>query len=160
DLVVLGGDMVLDDPDTEEDHVFARAQVERIAAPWRAIPGNHDVGDTEPKPYKDQPITVTRRMRYLGHYGEDRWCTDLGRWRLIGLNDLLFASDLDAEREQSEWLKARLAEWPRQPIALFPHKPLCLDVLDEEVVTQSVITPVGRRRLLDVISNSDVRLIG
>jgi 3',5'-cyclic AMP phosphodiesterase CpdA len=160
DLVVLGGDMVLDDPDIEEDHAFARAQVGRITAPWRAIPGNHDVGDTQPKPYKDQPITAARRARYLGHYGEDRWCVDLGRWRLIGLNDLLFASDLDAEREQFAWLEQRLAEWRGRPVALFLHKPLCLDVLDEDVVTQSVITPGGRRRLLAAIADSDVRLIG
>jgi hypothetical protein len=51
--------MVLDDPDAEEDHAFARAQVERITVPWRAIPGNHDVGDTQPRPYKDQAVIRT-----------------------------------------------------------------------------------------------------
>lgn len=160
DLVVLGGDMVLDDPDVDEDHAFARAQMERIAAPWRAIPGNHDVGDTQPKPYKDQAITDARRGRYLALYGEDRWSIDLGRWRLIGLNDLLFASDLDAERDQFEWLQERLAEWSGRPVALFLHKPLCLDFLDEDVTMQSVVTPLGRRRLLSAITGSDVRLIG
>lgn len=160
DFVVLGGDMVLDDPDAEEDHAFARAQVERITVPWRAIPGNHDVGDTQPRPYKDQAVTDARRMRYLAHYGEDYWSHDLGRWRLIGLNDLLFASGLEAERHQFEWLKERLAEASGRPVALFMHKPLCLDVLDEGVITQSVVTPLGRQRLLSVIAGSDVRLIG
>jgi 3',5'-cyclic AMP phosphodiesterase CpdA len=70
-------------------------------------------------------------MRYLAHCGEDCWSHDLGRWRLIGLNDLLFASDLEAERHQFDWLKERLAEASGRPVALFMHKPLCLDVLDE-----------------------------
>lgn len=82
------------------------------------------------------------------------------RQRLIGLNDLIFASELEAEREQATWLAARLKEWREKPIALFLHKPLCLDTLSETVITQAAVTPVGRSRLLELIADSDVRLIG
>src|SRR5215813_9114212 len=73
DLVVITGDLVLDDPDQTEDHRFARSQLDRIPVPWLAIPGNHDIGDANPNPFMDQHITEERLQRYLSHFGADRW---------------------------------------------------------------------------------------
>ena len=45
DRVIVNGDLVMNDPDREADHAFARAQIDRLGVPCHILPGNHDVGD-------------------------------------------------------------------------------------------------------------------
>src|SRR5882762_702955 len=99
DLVVATGDLVLDDPDLDADHAFAHRELARIAAPWLALPGNHDIGDANPAPYMGQHLDPRRLQRYLHVHGADRWTRELGAWRLIGINAMLPGSDLAAEAE-------------------------------------------------------------
>lgn len=159
DLVVATGDQSLDDPDDEADGDFARARFDRFTAPWRALPGNHDVGDTEPDPWMGQPVTAARRERWLRRWGQDWWVEEAEGWAIIGLDSLLFASDLPAEHEQWEWLAGVASSVGDRPVLLMLHKPLCLWDPDEDEVSQLAVTPEGRRRLRDALGAARVRLV-
>jgi 3',5'-cyclic AMP phosphodiesterase CpdA len=159
DLVVATGDLVLDDPDVEADHNFVRRELARIATPWLALPGNHDIGDANPAPYMGQHLDAERLQRYLRAHGSDRWVRELGAWRLIGINAMLPGSGLAAETEQEAWLRALVAEDRARPTALFLHKPLCIDRLDEDSSPDDCVLPEGRRRLLAALAGVDLRLI-
>jgi 3',5'-cyclic AMP phosphodiesterase CpdA len=159
DLVVATGDFVLCDPDHAPDHAFVRSELGRIEVPWAALPGNHDVGDSGPRPYMGQWITPERRQRYLGHFGTDRWIHELGRWRLVGINAQLLGSGLEAEVEQQDWLRAALAEGGGRPVALFLHKPLFIHGPGEEDDPSWSVTRRGRAAILELLSAADVRLV-
>ena len=138
DLVVHTGDLLLHEPDHDANHAFVRAQLDRLAAPWRAVPGNHDVGDGPPAPWFGEAATPARRARYRRHWGDDFWTHRLGDWRLLGINSLLLGSGLDAEREQALWLDAQLAD-TAQPTALFLHKPLFAVAPDDDAETDQMV---------------------
>ena len=131
----------------------------RISAPWYAVPGNHDVGDSLPNPYKDQPVTEERLARYKALYGDDRFAFDVAGWRFLGLNAQLLFSDLGAEEEQYRWLEGTLAASAGQHVALFLHKPLCVDTPSEDVRSGMNVDPSSRKRLLAMLGSADVRLI-
>lgn len=158
-FVAVTGDLVLDDPDDEEDQRFTRDQLGQIPVPWAAVPGNHDVGDANPSPYMNQHVNESRLARYLRYYGTDRWVKDLGRWRLIGLNALLLGTGLEAEEEQYDWLSAQVLAEPSRPLAMFLHKPLCINRLDEASSPDVCVLPKGRDRLLQVLSGANLRLV-
>jgi 3',5'-cyclic AMP phosphodiesterase CpdA len=159
DFVAVTGDLVLDDPDHGPDHAFVRSELDRIPVPWSALPGNHDVGDTNPEPYMGQHFDPDRHRRYLDHFGQDRWLRELDRWLLIGLNAQLLGSDTPAEAEQSAWLADVLAADRARPTALFLHKPLCVSSLKEASNPDPCVIAEGRDRLLQIIAGVGVRLI-
>ena len=159
DLVVVGGDMTLDDPDAEGDQRFARSQLDRRPVPWKALPGNHDVGDNPPFPYRDQPITQQRLDRYRALYGPDYWCIDCDDWRIVGINSQLFASGLSPEREQYEWLAQVLGNANGRQVAIFTHKPLCLDAIEETTTSQWHVDPESRQKLWRLLRQYNVRLV-
>ncbi|HEY2430428.1 MAG TPA: metallophosphoesterase, partial [Acidimicrobiales bacterium] len=159
DLVVGTGDLALDDADDADDRRFARSRFGTLAAPWRVLPGNHDIGDTLPDPWMDQPITPERRRRWVDAWGPDWWMEEAEGWVLIGLDSLLFASDSPAEEEQWAWLAATAEAAGDRPVMLLVHKPLCARDLDEPDVNQTVVTPEGRRRLREALGPARVRLV-
>jgi 3',5'-cyclic AMP phosphodiesterase CpdA len=160
DLVVHTGDLVFDDPDSEEDHDLAAAQWRRLTVPSRVIPGNHDVGDSPPDPYRG--LASTERLdRYRRHYGADRWSLRLGAWLLIGLNSQLFGTGLDAEEdEQWQWFDDQLASHSDARLAVFMHKPPCIASLDEPTVANKTISAEARARMLELARFGRLRLIG
>ncbi|MDQ7246748.1 metallophosphoesterase family protein [Dongia sedimenti] len=159
DFVAVTGDLVLCDPDHVPDHAFVRSQLERIEAPWAALPGNHDLGDSGPAPYMGQFITAARRARWLGHFGTDRWTRDLGRWSLIGINAQLLGSGLEAEDEQNTWLEGVIAGARGRPVALFLHKPLFLEHAAEADAPVFAVSGAGRAPVLDILAGADLRLV-
>lgn len=66
DLVIHLGDLSLDEARDAMDLRYGRAQLDRLPAPWHAVPGNHDVGDN-PSPGTPAGIAVDagRRQRWL-----------------------------------------------------------------------------------------------
>jgi 3',5'-cyclic AMP phosphodiesterase CpdA len=158
DLVVLSGDFVIDNPDDLDNQRFASEQVQRITAPVLTIPGNHDVGDSVEDPYQGQSITNERRDRFLKLYGRDRWCQDLGDWRLLGINSMLPGSSLEAEAEQYAWMKQETAATDR-PVMLFLHKPLCVDDLGEPARPAWAVPPPGRAAIVEAIGESNLRIV-
>jgi predicted MPP superfamily phosphohydrolase len=84
DLVIATGDLALDDPDNGADRAFARARFERVSVPWRAVPGNHDLGDDGADPWMGEPVTAARRAAWCATWGcssgSIRCCSGAG-WR-------------------------------------------------------------------------------
>jgi 3',5'-cyclic AMP phosphodiesterase CpdA len=158
DLVVLGGDVVFDDPDDMGNHSFSRAMLERIGVAWRVVPGNHDIGDSPSNGGHGEFITEERRRRYIRFYGADHWSVDLEAWRIIGLNSSLLASGLAAEADQASWLRGQVADWTG-PIGVFIHAPLCMHCLDESEISLDVVSPMGRMQLLAALDVKRVRFV-
>lgn len=161
DLVIVGGDVTLSDPDIEEDLVFARAQLERIPVPWRVIPGNHDIGDNIVSGAMKQRVNAERRQRWLDLFGPDYWREDQGGWTLIGVNAQILNGDgLAAEEEQADWLGATLAGIPDdRPLALFVHKPLFMDHPSETDINSHCLELAARQALLSPFSGKALRLV-
>jgi 3',5'-cyclic AMP phosphodiesterase CpdA len=160
DLVIHTGDVVNDDPDSDQDYEFAAFQMRRLTTPWRIVPGNHDVGDSGPDPYRGL-ITGERLARFRRHFGPDRWSVTVGDWQLIGLNSLLFDNHLvEEEAEQWDWLEERIGEAGGRPVGLFMHKPPSVNSLREDLHVNKAIGLKARARLLELAESGLVKLIG
>ena len=157
DLVVHTGDLNCHDPDSDRDQDFAKAQMDRLAVPWIAIPGNHDVGDGPPEPVMGQEVTAERCEGFRRRYGQDRWARDLGDWTLVGLNSLIFGN-ADGE-EQWDWLADTLRARKKRKVALFIHKPPFLANFSEEQESSRTIPRVARARLASVIVGSTIAMV-
>jgi len=165
DLAIVNGDMIMSDPDTESDHSFARAEIDRIGIPCRFLPGNHDIGDNVLFGKMPQRVNSQRLARFKRHYGDDRWSFAAAGWGFIGFNAQLFGSGgLSEEAEQWRWLEDTLPKCSGKPIALFTHKPLFLDHPGEPdhedpALRQSCIDAASRARLLNLAASCGVKLI-
>lgn len=165
DLVIVNGDLIMGDPDTEADYAFARECMSRLPVPCRFLPGNHDIGDNVISGKMEKRVNDERRARFVNYFGEERWAFERAGWSFIGLNSQLLGSDgQPAEAEQWTWLEGTMAALTSRPIALFLHKPLFLDhpsEPDHEDLTlrQSCIDAASRARLLDLCRRHGVRLV-
>jgi 3',5'-cyclic AMP phosphodiesterase CpdA len=161
ELVINTGDLTVDGAVREGDHAHARALHQRIAAPWRVLPGNHDLGDNPPGTGDpgDSLICAASRQRHRAHWGEDFWALDTGEFRLIGLNAQLCGSGLEAEADQWEFLADEARQLGDRPLCLFIHKPLFLSQPDETQVSDKVLVPAARHRLLDILRGASLKLV-
>jgi 3',5'-cyclic AMP phosphodiesterase CpdA len=126
DLVVHLGDLSLDGAHSAADLRYGRAQLDRLPVPWRAVPGNHDIGDN-PQPGTDaaSAVDAARHQRWLEIVGADRWSVAMGGWVVLALNAQLLGSGLAAEAAQWSWLEEQVSRHRgRQPVALLTHKPV------------------------------------
>jgi 3',5'-cyclic AMP phosphodiesterase CpdA len=110
-------------PDDEDDIAFSRMEKERLCAPWIAIPGNHDIGESPLAIRLGQPVNAERMARWSRHYGHSRWCRDVGAWRLIGIDTALLGSGDAEEHQQALFLERALKERSGRPVMLFQHMP-------------------------------------
>lgn len=161
DFVVVSGDVALNDPDLADDLAYAREQIARIPVPWRAIPGNHDIGDNVVSGSMKQRVTAERRQRWLDLFGLDYWREEQGNWTLIGVNSqILNSQGLTAEDEQARWLSETLAGVPDdRAIALFLHKPLFTDHPSETLVHATSLELAARTALLAPFAGKSLRLV-
>jgi 3',5'-cyclic AMP phosphodiesterase CpdA len=159
DLVVHVGDLSLDGQHHLEDLRHSRRELDRLGAPWVAVPGNHDLGDNPvPGEGPDEAVTEDRRSRWLEHIGDDYWAVELGGWRLLGLNAQLVGSGLDSEAEQWDFLSAELARSPRT--ILISHKPVT--AADVELATAPpyrFVPAPGRDRLAERLDGGGVEVV-
>lgn len=154
DLVVHTGDISLDGADRRDDLEHAREQLDRLPAPWLAIPGNHDIGDAAPS---SQPVDETRRLRYSEVFGDASWAFDFDGWRLVGVDVQTLLSTLPAAGELWDWLDDALDR--PAPTVLFVHRPLHPLAIGEADEPHRYVTEPARSRLGRLAAAGGVRLV-
>ncbi len=160
DFIFVTGDMCINGPGREHEFAYARAQLDRLPVPWRAIPGNHDSGDTPPDERNNHPLTESLRTTFRQTIDEDFWVQDLANWRFIGLNAQMFDSGLPGEAGQWLFLEQALADAGGRQIAIWIHKPLYVRDPANPAKNLTALFPEGRMRLLALCEKHDVRLVG
>jgi 3',5'-cyclic-AMP phosphodiesterase len=162
DLVIHLGDLSLDGARNPADLEYARRQLGLLPVPWRAVPGNHDVGDN-PLPGMPDSLAVNdaRRERWLDVVGLDWWSVRVSGWLLLGVNAQLAGSGLAAEASQWSWLGKQIAQAGEGlRIALLSHKPLA--VAEAELAaapTYRFWPPAERDRLAGVFGADPPALV-
>ena len=156
DLVIHTGDVTVDGADVEEDMRHASGLMRGLRVKFRAVPGNHDVGDAG---HHKQPVSEERLARWRAHLGPDRWVEDVEGWRLIGLNAMLLGSGEREEAVQVAWLDKVMGEADRRQIAWFLHKPLFLDSPGEGNTGYWSIKPQPRAALMARARRHPVTLV-
>jgi 3',5'-cyclic AMP phosphodiesterase CpdA len=162
DLVVHTGDVVILDPDSTEDRDAAMRIHERIDAPLRVLPGNHDVGESAAEPWRGIGVSSERVQGFRSAWGSDRFvlfgdaALDAEGWVFAGINSELCSSGLPEEDEQWAWLEEVAAEAAGRSVMLFLHKPLVIDDGARENVT---VTAAARERIRGTFGG-DLRVVG
>lgn len=159
DFIFVTGDMCFNGPTNPDDLAYARSQMDRLPAPWRAIPGNHDIGDVPPDLKLKHPISPERQAAYRQQFGDEYWVEDIAGWRFIGLNAQLMGSNLPDDPAQMTMLEDALASAGDRSIAILIHKPLFHATPDETEETLSTVFPEPRKRLLDLCATYGVKLV-
>lgn len=161
DLVVHSGDIAVEATLRPDDLVFAHELMAGLAAPYRAIAGNHDIGDNPgdggymPK----NPVNDARVSSYESLFGPSQWQIDAAGWCIVGLNAELFLSGLAGEQAQERWLDELLTQSVGRPVAIFCHKPLFLAQVEEPAdVPYRYVPTEPRRTLAAMMVKADVRL--
>ena len=155
DLVIHTGDVTVDGADVEDDLRYAAELMRSLGVRFRAVPGNHDVGDAG---HPRQPVTDERLARWRTYFGPDRWIEDIEGVRLIGLDAMLLGSGNREEAAQAAWLDAVMEGAGDREIAWFLHRPLFLDSPDEPDGYWSV-KPEPRARLSELVRQHSVALV-
>jgi Calcineurin-like phosphoesterase len=106
DLAINTGDVVILDPDSADDRDAAMRIHERIQAPLRVLPGNHDVGECALDPWRGLGVTSERVQGFRSAWGGDRFvlfgdaAQDAQDWAFVGINSELCGSGLPEARER------------------------------------------------------------
>jgi len=156
DLVIHTGDVTVDGADVSEDLRYTAELMRGLGVRFRAVPGNHDVGDPG---HKHQPVNEARLQRWRAHFGPDRWTEDVEDFRLIGFDAMLLGSGEREEAIQADWLDTVMDDAEGRRIAWFLHRPLFLDSPDEGDTGYWSIKPQPRMRLLDLVRRHSVALV-
>jgi 3',5'-cyclic AMP phosphodiesterase CpdA len=156
DLIVHTGDVTVDGADHEEDLAYCAGLFDALGVPALCVPGNHDVGEAG---HAHQPVDDVRIARWRRYFGNDWWSKDVERWRLIGLDAMLFGSGLAHEAEQFAWLDATMADAQGRAIAWFLHRPLFLDDPTEADTGYWSVKPHLREPLFALIRKHHVALV-
>jgi Calcineurin-like phosphoesterase len=126
DLVIHLGDLSLDGARDAVDLRNGRTQLDRLPVAWRAVPGNHDIGDN---PWPGAPagivVDAAGHQRWLDIVGAEHWSVTVGGWVVLAINAQLLGSGLEAEAAQWSWLDEQIGRYRgRKPVALITHKPV------------------------------------
>jgi len=159
DLVVHGGDMAFNAPVVEEDLAFAARELAALGVPWRAIPGNHDIGEVPKFARLGQPITPDLIAAWHRQVGAQYWVYDIGAWRLVGLDTALMGSGLPEEAAQMDFFRATLADRAGRPVMVFIHMPPFDRSAKETAATTSYIPFAARGAFLDRCVANGVKAI-
>jgi hypothetical protein len=161
DAVIHVGDLSLDGAHESDDLRHAHHQLSRVHVGWRAVPGNHDIGDN---PFPGAPggseVTPDRLQRWLDVVGPDHWSMTVGGWLVLGINAQLIESGLDAEAQQWAWLEQQVSDGGDSGIALVAHKPLAAPGAELAAAPPyRFVPPAGRRRLAGLLAGRPPRLV-
>jgi 3',5'-cyclic AMP phosphodiesterase CpdA len=156
DLVIHTGDVTVDGADVEDDLRYAAELMRSLGVRFRAVPGNHDVGDAG---HPRQPVTDERLARWRAYFGPDWWVEDVEGFRLVGLDAMLLGGGNREEAAQATWLDAVMQSVGDRQIAWFLHRPLFLDNPEEEVNGYWSVKPQPRARLIELARRHSVTLV-
>jgi 3',5'-cyclic AMP phosphodiesterase CpdA len=162
DLVINSGDLVILDPDEAGDRDAAVRVHQRIEAPLRVIPGNHDVGECAADPWRGIGVSSERVRNFRSAWGSDRFAVfgdaarDAAGWVFAGINSELCSSGLPEEEEQWAWLEEVAARAAGLSVLLFLHKPLIIDGGARDGIT---VSAASRDRILSTFSRVDLRVV-
>ncbi|MBW7864358.1 MAG: twin-arginine translocation signal domain-containing protein [Candidatus Hydrogenedens sp.] len=114
ELVVVAGDLA--SLGSEGELALAKKSLDRLKAPFLAVPGNHDVA-----PKGENPLSA-----YAALFGEPHWVREAGGWTLVGLNSCEGTkSDVTVSAGELDWLRGTLSTTDAaRPVAFFCHHPL------------------------------------
>lgn len=95
---------------------MAKESLKRLAIPYLAVPGNHDV-----EPRAAHPFGNFEKAIGLVH-----WTREEGQWTFIGLNSCVGgSSDVTIPKDELDWLREQVKHISNgRPIGLFMHHPL------------------------------------
>lgn len=156
DLVIHTGDVTVDGAEVDDDLAYAADLMAGLGVRFRALPGNHDVGEAG---HPRQPVNDERLARWRARFGDDRWVEDAAGWRLVGLDAMILGSSGAAEAAQAAWLENTMAECAGSSIAWFLHKPLFLDSPAEGDTGYWSVKPQPRARLMALLRQHKVALV-
>jgi len=156
DLVIHTGDVTIDGADSDTDLRHCAGLLGEMGLPFRAVPGNHDVGDSN---HRHQPVNPKRIARWNRYFGTDRWFLDIEEWRLIGFDAMLVGGLLPEEAAQLAWLDETMTQAEGRRSAWFLHRPLFIEAPDEGDTGYWSIKPEPRRVLLELMRRHHVALV-
>ena len=162
DLVLLSGDLVVDDPDDASDQRRAYDLVAALSVPVIVVPGNHDVGDHRvrtglPADWHGKLVTGSRIDAWERLWGPSFQLTRIGRWHILALNSQLFGSGLEREAEQWRWIEqTALPTIGDDPFVLVTHESLDARPDADDADNWMSIPTSASSRLTDLLRNHDL----
>lgn len=159
DLVVHGGDLSFNGPAQADDLAHGAAEMRALGRPWRAVAGNHDIGEAPAFSRLAQPINAARLGAWRAHVGPLWWHEDVAGWRLIGLDTALMASETAEEAEQARFLREALASRAGRPVMIFIHMPPYATTPEDEARSTSCIPFPARGPFLETCAAGGVKVI-
>ena len=158
DLVVNTGDISLNGADLEADLRFALAEHQSLGLDWRAIAGNHDVGDNV-EVARTQPVNAERLARWRGVFGPAWWQQDVPGWRILALDSLLSGSGLAEDEEQDLFVRHAVETCAGRALLLMLHKPMFGHHPGDAAVDSTWLTPAPRARLLAALGTARPKIV-
>lgn len=164
DLVVHAGDLALEAPERPGDLDRGHAALSGLPCEWRAIPGNHDIGDNAaPGHVPKREVSAPLLRAWHERFGVCHWSRDIGAWRIVGLNAQLMAEEPPedlADHAAAQWAFLDEALDTERPVLLFMHKPLFETTPDlPSGPPLRYVPPGSAARLLHAITGRGVRIV-
>lgn len=159
DMLVHGGDISFNGPAAPPDLAYAAEEIASLGLSWRAIPGNHDIGEAPDYCRLNQPINRARIDAWRRHVGSQWWQCDVPHWRLIGLDTALMGSNLPEEQQQLAFLREALATRGALHAMVFIHMPPFGHDHSSPAHPTSYIPIKPRGMFLDACANAGVKVI-
>ncbi|MEO0621078.1 MAG: phosphodiesterase [Pseudomonadota bacterium] len=120
DATLVTGDLT--DIRTAEEYALLRTELDRLAAPYFVIPGNHDRREELRQAFSDHA--------YLPASGRIQWVIEEFPLRLIGLDSVVPGSGYGELSEDSlNWLDKTLSADPRPTLVAIHHPPFRTGIL-------------------------------
>jgi 3',5'-cyclic AMP phosphodiesterase CpdA len=159
DMLIHGGDISFNGPAAPLDLAYAAEEIASLGLTWRAIPGNHDIGEAPEYSRLNQHINAERIDAWRRHVGAQWWHCDVPYWRLVGLDTALMGSDLPEEGEQGEFLRDALATRGTLHAMVFIHMPPFGRDHLSAANPASYIPIKARAKFLDICASAGVKVI-
>ena len=140
ELMVIGGDLTRDGTLHKWELEEMKADIDSMGIPYRAIPGNMDVGnkhsdvDGAIPSRRDTELNMTSEWlaQFEDVYGPSRWSFVHKNVRFSGFCDILLGSGLPEEQELLDWLESMKKPPAAEHHIWLMHYPLFVDSPDEK----------------------------